>query len=317
MSLRSNIFALLAGGLLVFAFAPFNLYPLAIVCPAVLFWLWQKADSRQAFWLGLFFGIGFFGVGVSWVFVSIHTFGNTIAPVALLLTALFVLFLSLYPALNGYLIKRYYPENTFVNNSIVLPAGFALQECFRAWFLTGFPWLFLGFSQVNSPLAGSAPIIGVFGLTFLLCFLACLLVSRFRLAMFVIPIVFLTGWSLNHIQWTQPESTPIKVSLVQGNIPQNLKWSNSYLQNTLNTYDELTQQHWDSDLIVWTEAAVPLLYKQAKSFLDSIDEAAKENNTAVVTGIPMQAGPQTYYNAMLVLGDGSGTYYKKHLVPFG
>lgn len=322
-----NLLALLAGGLLAFAFAPFHIYPLAILCPAILLMLWRNCLPKQAFWRGFLFGIGLMGVGASWIFVSIHEFGNTSAPLAIFITSLFVLFLSLYPAIQGYVLNRFFPDDTFPKLCLAFPSSWVLLEWVRGWLLSGFPWLFLGTSQVESPLRGFAPIVGEYGISFIVTLCSGLLIYAFYAwsaakkwyaLVSLIAIIFI--WSsanfFTHIDWTKPQGEPIKVSLVQGNIPQQLKWDPEYLQSTLQSYYQLTQAHWDSEIIVWPEAAVPMLLQDAKNFLNTLDIAAKQHHTAFITGIPIQDG-FSYYNGIISLGMGHGIYYKRHLVPFG
>ena len=166
-----NILAVAAGAMLTLAFAPFSLFPLAIFSPAILLWLWLPVTPKRAFWLGWLFGLGFFGTGVYWVYISIHTFGNAPTLLAGVITAGFIALLALFPALNGYLLNRYFPEKTGRKMICAFPAIWVLLEWVRSWIFTGFPWLLLGDSQLYSPLKGFAPVYGVYGvsLAVLLC----------------------------------------------------------------------------------------------------------------------------------------------------
>jgi apolipoprotein N-acyltransferase len=313
--------SLIAGSLLPLAFAPFEFYPLAIICPAVLLWLWLHGTTKQAFWRGYLFGLGFFGVGVSWVYISIHQFGGANIALAFFITALMIGFLALFPATQGYLLTRFFSRN---NIFLAFPALWVLLEWLRSWIFTGFPWLLLGASQTPSPLRGFAPLIGEYGLAFLVTLSSALLVliiinKKFLYRLFIIfllLLIWLSGFFLTKIHWTQPQGKPIKVALVQGDIPQQLKWTPEYVQLTLQRYYQFTQQHWDSDLIIWPETAVPLLQTQAQDFLSRIDREAKQHHATLITGIPIQQN-FNYYNAMMVLGKGQGVYLKRHLVPFG
>lgn len=330
-----NLIACLVGAALPLAFAPFGGYPLAILCPALLLLLWLDCTGKQGFWRGLWFGIGFFGVGISWVYISIHEYGNTDVLLATFITALFVLILALFPAIEGYVLGRFFPRNNFSKLCLAFPSLWVLLEWVHSWLFTGFPWLLLGASQTNSPLHGFAPIVGEYGLSFLVTLLAGILVfvgaplvgalpragarpapTKIIFGFLTVLCTLLAGLALSKIEWTKPTGNPIQVSLIQGNIPQELKWDREYLETTLNRYYELTQQHWDSRIIIWPEAAIPLLQKDAQSFIDKLDEAAKQHNTTVVTGIPIQDGFR-YYNGMIAVGVDHTTYYKRHLVPFG
>jgi apolipoprotein N-acyltransferase len=168
------IIALLAGALLPLAFAPIGFYPLAIVAPLLLLAIWFQVAPRQAFYQGFVFGLGFFGIGASWVYVSIHEFGNTAAPLAIIFTTLFVAVLALFPAIQGWLFAKIYPKPSLAKALLAFPALWTLMEWVRSWILSGFPWLLLGASQVTSPLRGFAPIIGEYGISLIVAFSSAL-----------------------------------------------------------------------------------------------------------------------------------------------
>ena len=177
---HKNLLSLLSGGLLPLAFAPFGFYPLAMICPALLLYQIQNLSGKQAFITAWFFGLGFFGVGVSWVSVSIYHFAVPSIPLTFLITAGFLMFLALYPASQCFLLNRFFPEENLRKYLIAFPALWAIFEWIRGWFLTGLPWLFLGYSQINSPFRGYAPVVGNFGIAFLLCFSAGLLLYGYQ-----------------------------------------------------------------------------------------------------------------------------------------
>ncbi len=319
------LMAIFAGLLLPFAFAPIEFYPLAIVAPAILLALWLKSRSaKQAFWLGFIFGLSFFGLGVSWVYISIHEFGNTAAPLAALITALFIGILALYPAIQGYLLARFFPATTLSKLYLAFPASWALLEWLRGWLGTGFPWLFLGASQTNSLLKGFAPIVGEFGISFLVALCSALLVSIFIYdrrhcykSILAIILIGLMGGLLAQIHWTRAQGLPFTATLVQGNIPQQLKWTPDFLKPTLEHYVKLSVPYWNSSLIVWPESAVPALLQDVPEFITDLRTQAAEHYTTFLIGIPAVEGFK-YYNGMLLLHDNKQQiYYKRHLVPFG
>src|SRR5690242_3721141 len=163
---RLFLIALLAGAMLPGAFAPHRLWPLAIISPAILLWVWLKNKTPKAVFVsGLLYGLGFFGTGVSWVFVSIHRFGNTNIPIAVLITSLLVIVLALFIAIQGYLLKRFFRGNTMAFCLLGFPSSWVLFEWLRSWLFTGFPWLYLGYSQLATPLSGYAPIMSVYGVS--------------------------------------------------------------------------------------------------------------------------------------------------------
>jgi apolipoprotein N-acyltransferase len=327
--------ALIAGGLLAFAFAPMDIYFLAFFSPAILLLLWIHSTAKRAFILGLFFGIGFYGIGVSWVFISIHQFGHTSVFLASLITGLFIFILASLTGIQGFLFNYFFPRNTFFKLYLIFPSAWAITEWVRSWIFTGFPWLLLGTSQVNTPLSGYAPLLGIYGLSFLVTLMASLFLTLFcpffnerfdcRLDLknfhYFLPLAALIilgvgGYTLKGIPWTHIKGKPIQISLIQANIPQEIKWEPLYQKAALKRYQQLTQAHWNSQLIVWPEAAVPFLLNQVEPFLKQLDIQAKQHKTSLVIGIPIQKGFQ-YYNGMISLGLDHATYYKQRLVIFG
>ncbi len=329
---RGDVIVLGAGALLPLAFAPYHLFPVAILSPALLFATLLTLTPAQAFWRGWLFGIGMFGVGVSWIFVSIHEFGSASVPLAALLTLLFVSVIALYPALLGYVATRVLNWLRGTKRSaqavellVILPALWTLFEWWRGWFLSGFPWLNLGVSQIGTPLGGLAPLLGEYGVSWAAAFSAGVIVlmvfqpgSRWRYP--VMLFALWTGvWLVGQIEWTQPKGNPLKVALLQGNVPQEIKWLPEQLRPNLELYTGLTARHWDSDLIIWPETAVTAFYYQLKDgFLTYLQQAAEDHNTDLLVGLPItDQGSGRYYNAMMSLGSSQGFYRKHHLVPFG
>ena len=315
-----------AGVLAPLAFAPLGIFPLAILAPAVLFALWLDAAPARAAWRGFLFGLGMFGVGVSWIYVAIHDFGHSGVALALFLTGLFVSILALYPALLGYLAARIFPGNGWPKYLLALPAGWVLFEWWRGWFLTGFPWLNLGYSQIGSPLGGYAPLVGVYGVSLAVAASAGLLLgvlrlrARARLACLVaLAAVWGGGLLAAQWQWTQPSGAALRVSLVQGNIPQDTKWRPELLQPTLDLYAGLTRARWGDDLVIWPEGAVTAFHHQVTdSYLAPLARTARAHGTDLLIGLPvMDLQTRRYYNSMLSLGADEGFYHKRHLVPFG
>lgn len=323
-ALKGNAAALVGGAILPLAFAPFQFYPLAVVSLICLFYSWHDATGRQAAWRGFLFGAGMFGVGVSWVFVAIHVFGQASVALATFLTALFCAFLALYISLLGWLLKKCQP-NTFqpVDYILLLPVGWLAFEWFKGWFLTGFPWLDLGVSQIEGPLSGYTPIIGALGVSWLVAFTAGLLMVSLlwhRLwPVLMVTLIWVGGYGLQQQSWTQPLGEPIKATLIQGNIPQQIKWQPQQLFKTLALYEARTVQHWDSDLIVWPENAATAFYHQLKDlYFEPLAQQARQHQTDILLGLPvMDRDSGAYFNSMMSLGSQRAFYHKQHLVPFG
>lgn len=227
--LRAPLAGFLLGALTVAGFAPAALAPLPFLTGAGLLWLWQGADTpRRAAALGFAYGMGLFLAGVSWVYISLHEFGAMPAALAVVATLLFCAILASYPALVGYLQARL-AGPLAARQLLLIPALWALSEWLRAWVFTGFPWLSVGYSQAASPLGGYAPLAGVFGVSWLVWLGAGLLLAIMRprrrsAALAGLVTVLTLGYGLARIEWTRPQGEPFSVSLVQGNIAQDLKW---------------------------------------------------------------------------------------------
>ncbi|MCW8887631.1 MAG: apolipoprotein N-acyltransferase [Gammaproteobacteria bacterium] len=328
-----GIAAILAGGLLPLAFAPFGLYPVAFISLALLFWLWIESTPRQALLLGLLFGIGQFGVGVSWVYVAIHTFGHTVVPLAIFLTSLFVLTLALFPALTGYAVARIMALLPNLSSAfqiiLVMPLLWSLLEWVRGWILTGFPWLNLGYSQIDSPLRGWAPVVGVYGLNWIVALVAGIALwwwlQRKQTGWLNIPAIVAialtlgVGQLLALVEWTTAKGESLSVALVQGNVAQSTKWQSGGLQRRIERYSEMTRpligKH---QLIVWPENAITQFYHRLdEEFFNPMAESAKAQGSEIVLGVPVLRDDDRYYTSMAVAGDDSRQYHKHHLVPFG
>jgi apolipoprotein N-acyltransferase len=326
---KGNCIALLAGMLLTLSFAPFNLFPLAIISPAILLCTWLKVSRQQAFLRGWLFGLGLFTTGIYWVYISIHTYGHASIPLSLFITLGLINIVALFPAATGYLVNRWFPENTWYKMLLAFPAFWVFLEWCRSWLFTGFPWLSIGYSQIDSPLSGYAPLLSIYGITLAVMVSAGLLVEIVRnirhnkntaayCNVLLFGVIWLVGGGFSMVTWTQPYKKPVRVSLIQGNIPQEVKWSPDNLKPTLDRYQSLTMPHWDSDIIIWPEGAIPVPLQYATTYIDKINDIAKSHNTTFITGIPVKAPKESgYYNAVITVGNGDGVYVKNRLVPFG
>jgi apolipoprotein N-acyltransferase len=322
---RANLLAAIAGAVVPLAFAPFDLFPLALLAPALLFLLWLDVSAKSAFRRGYLFGVGMFGFGVPWVYVSMSQFGGVALPLAVFLTALFILFLALFPALVGYVFARFFSSSSErVKLLVVLPVLWTLVEWVRGWIFTGFPWLALGYSQIDSPLHGYGSLLGVYGISWLTVLGAGLLAyivrhkSAWQVSLPALLAIFALGWLLSGIHWTNPKGAPVRVALLQGNISQDQKWRPEMRQPTIDLYVDMTRANWDSDIIVWPETALPAFLHQAETFLAQLGEEARKHHTDLLIGIPvMDSKNGNYYNSVVSVGSKEAVYKKTHLVPFG
>ncbi len=330
---------LLAGALAPLSFSPVDWWPLGIVSVMGYLHGLRGADPRQAVALGWAYGLGFWGVGASWVYVSINVYGNASPPFAAFLTLLFVMALALLFSLQAWIQRRYFSAAPVL---LCVPALWVLMEWFRSWFLTGFPWLYLGYAHVETPLAGWAPVFGVMGVSWVIAASAVTLHQLLspagaptegaralasarqwicrpgrRPGLLLLAGLWLCPLLLSRVTWVEevPEQR-ITASLVQANIDQGIKFDRAFLQDSLNLYDELTAPLWENELILWPETAIPLLYHQAAPFLEYLDAQARLSNSTLITGILYQDGNRIH-NSITSLGRGEGLYHKQKLVPFG
>lgn len=317
--------SLAAGSLMPLSMAPLNLWPLALLSLALLGWLTLEQQRRQILELAFAFGVGLFAVGTSWVFVSIHNFGNASLFLAGALTALFVLAMALIFAMPFTL----FPSTPLPQPSrhlVLFCAVWVIGEWMRSWFLTGFPWLFTGYSQLPTALSGWGPVTGIYGISLattitasalLLTLLHGDLKSKIT-PLLVVAALWLSGTLLQQVRWTHPTGATQQVLLVQPNIPQEMKWLPEFRQQTLERLQNLSDNSRPGDWIIWPEAAVPLLYHRALPILSELHYKAVTNNNALITGILFDnAETQSYYNSLLGLGTATGIYHKTRLVPFG
>lgn len=321
------VLAVSLGGMVTLSLAPWNYWPLGALSAASLWLLWHKAKPTELLSLAWCYGLGFFGAGISWVYVSIHEHGNASAGFAAFLTLLFCALLAILFVFMGWIYRRFLkPRPLDVSHALAFSGLWVLNEWIRTWFLTGFPWVFLGYGYIDTPLAGWAPIGGVFSLSFIACFLACLwalvLTQKKRryaaLALGSTVITFgLGGISQSH-DWTYGTQMTAQVTLVQPNTPQSMKWNRRYYQAILDNLDQLSQRAKARDIIIWPEAAVPNYYHNALEDLKPTLARMNQQSQSLISGIPFaNRATQAYHNSIAVLAGGDSIYHKQRLVPFG
>ncbi len=316
--------ALAAGAATVAGFAPVAAYPLAFLTLAGLLFVWLRAATPiGAFWIGFAFGAGLFGAGVSWVYVSMHDFALMPAPLAALGTLAYCGMLSLYPAAAGWCLARL-SLSRVAAAVVAFPALWTFFEWTRGWLFTGVSWLAIGYSQVDSPLAGFAPVIGVYGVTFATVLCAGLLgvvISgdlRARIGCGAALVFMLgAGFVLKSVAWTSPHGKPIKVALLQGNVPQDLKFQAERYAKTLATYKGLIEAS-RAQLVVLPETAIPrFLDAVDPEYLKDIARIAVERHSDILIGVPIREDGR-YFNSVISVGvSPTQRYDKSHLVPFG
>ncbi len=336
-----SILAATAGGLITLSLAPLKWWPSAILALFLLLLVLKNTPKKQGILISVIFSATLFTTGCSWVFHSIHTYGNASVFLASLLTALFCLTLTLCFLPFLVLWHRFFSHST-VGILLGFPACWVLGEWFRSWFLTGFPWLYVGYSHTESPLFAWAAVTGVFGLSWISAFTAAVIFDGYQqkkaktLPLLALIIIWGAALPLQAINWTTPvaqvssfsnanstqsaPSTQVSVALVQGVIPQQLKWDKSYAETNKQRYLSLSKPYWGNQIILWPETAITEFPQQAEEYIESLTIKAQNNNTTLITGIPTLSrhnNSVTYHNSIMALGVGAGTYNKAKLVPFG
>ncbi len=325
-----------AGALTVFAFAPFGVGAIAFATVSFVFWQWQRATSPgDAAWIGFAFGLGLFGAGSSWPYIAIVTFGGMPPSLAAVAIAALTAYLALWPALAGWLAARFAGPHT-LRRLVIGIAAFTASEWVRSYLFTGFPWLALGYSQVpGSPLRGYAPLGGVYLVTLVLVAIAGLvayaaeaLVRRARIALAaslsVAAALVAVGATLAQVEWTRPFGAPLPVSLVQGNVLQEIKFDPPFRARTFDRYLQLVAET-RGRRIVLPESAFPVFSDEVPdAVLLSLIRTASARGGDVLLGLFTAEAPEPgsdeprYYNSVVTLGTSELQFYRKnHLVPFG
>ncbi|MWN31351.1 MULTISPECIES: apolipoprotein N-acyltransferase [unclassified Gilliamella] len=346
--LKPILLSLFLGSIAVFSYAPFHLWPLAFVSFAGLLWLIADKSKKQAVILGLSWGIGYFLAGVHWVYISIKQYGELPPFVAIIILGLLVLYLSLYPMLFAFLLRvtnRFATPFSFKQLVLVAPIVWQVTEFLRGYILTGFAWLQLGYSQLDSPLRAYFSVVGIDGVNLILTVLCGLLVYGIKTATAKIPkrhvfgafialvAIFFAPISFKNVDWTTVDnSRSANFALIQGNISQSIRWTREQLNNTLQTYAKLTLDNLEENkIIIWSEASITDYEINQQSFLQHLDNEARAHNAEIAVGIiDYRFGEDGYqsngdiYNTLLVLGEKEpyqyptiNRYQKHHLVPFG
>ena len=320
------------------AFAPLSWWPVGVIAPAALFALIRGLPPRRAAWAGAAFGVGLFAVGTYWLYTCLHTFGLVPVWLTVLLQTALVAIMAAYTAALCFVANRFWLKPGMTRDWLVLPALWVVLEWLRGWLLSGFPWLSLGYAFIDSPLAGMAPVLGVYGVTWAAVLAAVGLVglgwprtpaahrttaarpgAARAAALAAIAGVFVVSGLAGSRPWTRPSGAGISIAAVQGAVSQERKWQIDNRDATLARYAKLTDQSWDARLIVWPESALPVLANNIPDYLQSLRAAARAHDADLAIGlVNFEPATGRYFNGLLVMNEvGEGWYYKRHLVPFG
>jgi len=314
--------ALLLGLPMRFAFAPYGFWPLAFLMPAGLLWLAFASTPRRAFALGWWFGLSMFALGTSWVYTSVHGFGGVVAPVAVLGTLLFAAVLGLFSG-AALALATWISGTSRARWLLLAPACWVLLEWVKSWFLSGFPWLSLGYSQTDTPIMALAPWSGVFGMSLVVMLVAaalhglCSPASRRR----ALSLLGTIAVGLGAMAWTGAPGAPsdtLRVVAIQGNFAQDIKWLPQWRQRQLQHYAQGTLALKDVDLVVWPETAIPGEFnREQEGFFQPLDARARRQGISVIGGVIFRDARGRYFNAAVAQGAAHGLYRKERLVPLG
>lgn len=307
------------------SFAPFHFPGLVFLSIAGFYYTLNCYSDKKAFLLGLFYGLGFFGLGVSWIIISIHDYGNLNYAIASLATLGFIFYLALFKALVSHCFKLLHQQNNIING-LLFSSLWCLSEYLRATLFTGFPWLLLGTAQMDTPLGNLFPVIGIYGVSFLSTF-ACALLSfavqdqsikrYWYVCAFV--LVLIIPESLKNIQWTDTKPAPLSTAVIQANLAMRDKWDDSLFWSMLKHYEKNINALLGTNIIILPESAIPLPSSYLSEYLLSLHHRVREANSALLLGIlqPTDETERYFYNSMISLGHAKGEHIKQHLVPFG
>lgn len=326
---KRAIIACAFGASTTLAFAPFNYWIFALLTPAVLLFCLRDTTAKQAAFIGWLFGLGFFGTGVSWVYVSIHTYGNTVAPLAALLTTIFCAALATLFSLQAYLYQKLFSQRAAVLGFAVI---WLLFEWLRSWLFTGFPWLYLGYAAIDTPISQFASIGGVWLLSALILAISLSAASFIyyretlgqRLPAIIsasVAVVLLTALLIPK-QWTYRAGEVIDITVLQPNIDQHIKWNSFHLSDILTKYYTATEPLLGDNVIIWPETAIPSLYPNVENFLAPLISKQREMGGQLISGVPSKVIDPDFpkgrriHNSILNLTQDT-VYHKQRLVPFG
>jgi apolipoprotein N-acyltransferase len=307
-------------------FAPFHMPGLIILSLAFLYGSLKNRSGKQGFYLGFFYGIGYFGFGVSWVIVSIHDYGQLNYMLSALVTLLFIMYLALFPGLVAYCFKALeFKKHPFLS-AVLFSVLWCLGEYIRANLFGGFPWLSAGTPLIDTPIRYLTPLLGIYGLSLLCTFISAFLTlvineksGKRHIYTIIFILLIISPFVCKNISWTQIQKDPITVGAVQANLSMRDKWDETLFWNLLKYYENAINKLLGKQLIILPESAIPLPASYLDKYLHKLNDKAIKANSALMLGIlqPTNDSEVNYYNSVITLGQAKGKKLKRQLVPFG
>ncbi|THB69666.1 MAG: apolipoprotein N-acyltransferase [Gammaproteobacteria bacterium] len=331
------------------SYAPFGIFIFSIVSPLILLMILtgrttinfdkkqlivfrkkeQITSGKVAFYLSWLYGFAFFLGGVHWIYVSISQYGSAGALGGIAVVLFLSAALAIYTGLAGLILWKVYSKSGHSHiliTALLFPAIWVLMELARSYLFTGFPWLILGNSVIDGQFAALLPVVGSYGVSFILISIVSslfvLLIAETKIARAVaiifIMAIFLVAKNFSGILWTKGLDKKITASVVQGNIAQDEKWKLENRIPTIELYYNLSEPLWKtSDVIVWPETAIPSFYTLVEEYVFYLSQKASAEDKALIFGIINNVDHTVFYNSVMQVGKNTGEYRKQHLVMFG
>lgn len=322
---RTIELCLLSAALLILSFPIFNLWILAWVAFIPLFFALQSQSGLKAFLLAYFTGVVFWAGTIYWL---VH--------VTLLGTIILVLYLALYFGLFGLFFSYFQFRSASIDyrlstiDPLVFSSIWVLLEYTRSHLLTGFPWALLGYSQCsNLPIIQIADLTGAYGVSFLVMMVNVavyqFISQKSKVKSIFVPIccifVSLIYGYYKLLPTSNSQLPTYRISVIQGNIPQDQKWEAESREYILNKYLTLSLAATkdNPDLVIWPEASLPVILEEEPDFFKEVRHFSQEAHLSLLIGAVTRRDDAYYNSAILVSKEGAvlGRYDKLHLVPFG
>ena len=319
-----------------FAFAPHGFAFVELVSLTMMLLMVKLHSQRFACLLWFVFGLGMFGYGVWWIQVSVHQFGLPMYSFSVTVTAALIIIQAAHIALFGMLCQRLWRSDLSVAKLCGIPAAWVLVEFLRTWFASGFPWLLMGYAHTETLFGNFAPVGSAYLVSYFVVLTAAILAMTIsdRHIKFVVVGLLVTGvaYALSFVSWQDARDTAdLRATLVQGAVPQEIKWHPEVRQPSIDLYRQLSEPHWQSDIIIWPETAIPAYADEVPKVLSSLKMRVADESAALLVGLAIRDAtnnkgvPRRYFNSLVKIGGSESVdaqsitarYDKRHLVPFG